>query len=78
FGWDTRVINGHDVGELLDTFRSLPPADSQKPVCVICNTNKGRGVSFTECETKWHYGGLDEETEKIALADLEKMRAECR
>ncbi len=78
FGWDTRIVDGHDVGALLDVFRGLPPADSQKPVCVICNTKKGRGVSFTENQTKWHYGGLDEESEKIALADLEKMRAECR
>ena len=78
FGWDTRVIDGHDVGALLDTFRGLPPADSKKPVCVICNTKKGRGLSFAENVTKWHYGGLDEEMEKVALADLEKMRAECK
>lgn len=73
FGFDTRVINGHDYTELLDTFENLPGPESEKPVCVICNTVKGRGVSFMENQVKWHYGGLDEESEKTAVGDIDKL-----
>ena len=74
FGWNTKVINGHDVNALLDTFENLPPADSDTPLCVICDTIKGRGVSYMENQGKWHYGGLDEQLEKQALEDIEKLR----
>lgn len=74
FGWDTRVIDGQSVPALLDTFENLPPADSKKPLCVICNTTKGCGISFMENQTKWHYGGLDEEMETRAMQDIENMR----
>jgi len=73
FGFDTKVINGHDYNQLLDVFEKLPAPDSQKPVCVICNTIKGKGISYMENQTKWHYGGIDEESEKLAIADIEKM-----
>lgn len=74
FGWETKVIDGHSVEELLNVFENLPPADSQKPLCVICNTVKGKGVSFMENQGKWHYGGLDETLEKQAIEDIEKTR----
>ncbi|HOC91108.1 MAG TPA: transketolase [bacterium] len=73
FGWDVRIIDGHDYNQLIDTFESLPPISSQKPVCVICNTTKGKGVSYMENQTKWHYGGLDEATEKQACDDIDKI-----
>lgn len=74
FGFDTRVIDGHDINALLDVFANLPPVTGSVPVCIICNTVKGRGVSFMENQSKWHYGGLDEQLEKDALADIEKTR----
>ncbi|HOO56427.1 MAG TPA: transketolase [bacterium] len=74
FGWQTKVIEGHDFNALIDAFENLPPVDSQQPLCVICNTVKGRGISFMENQTQWHYGGLDEASEKEALDDIEKMR----
>jgi transketolase len=73
FGFDTKVINGHDYRELLDTFEKLPPETSEKPICIICNTVKGKGVSFMENEPKWHYGGLDDDALKSAISDINKM-----
>lgn len=73
FGWNTVVIDGHDYNALLDAFGKLPSVDSAVPTCIICNTIKGRGVSYMENETKWHYGGIDEDGEKSAYADIEKM-----
>lgn len=74
FGWSTKVIDGHDYNALLDTFENLPAVDSKVPTVVICNTKKGRGISFMENVTKWHYGGIDEELEKQAIAEIDKMR----
>ncbi|MBW1845670.1 MAG: transketolase [Deltaproteobacteria bacterium] len=73
FGFNTKVIKGHDYQELLDTFEKLPPATNENPVCIICNTVKGKGVSFMENEPKWHYGGLDEDAAKSAITDIDKM-----
>lgn len=74
FGFDVKVVDGHDVAALLDVFENLPPVTSDKPTAVICNTVKGKGISFMENECKWHYGGLDEQLEKDALCDIEKCR----
>ncbi len=74
FGWDTKVIDGHDFNALIDTFENLPAPTSDKPTMIICNTIKGRGVSFMENISGWHYGGLDEASEKTAIADIEKLR----
>src|SRR5919107_1817228 len=52
FGWEVRDINGHDYGQLLDAFT---PSTTGKPVCVIANTVKGKGVSFMEDRVEWHH-----------------------
>ncbi len=54
FGWSTREVDGHDMHALLDAITPLPDG-SGKPVAVICNTVKGRGVSFMEDDNNWHY-----------------------
>ncbi len=53
FGWDTQVIDGHDVGEIV---RALDRADgdSGKPQAIIADTLKGKGVSFMENRDGWH------------------------
>ena len=52
FGWDVVELDGHDHLALLDTFRG-PRGD--RPLCVIANTIKGRGVSFMEDRVEWHH-----------------------
>jgi transketolase len=51
FGWETRVVNGHDYSELHDAIYTK----SEKPICVIAETVKGKGVSFMENTIEWHY-----------------------
>ncbi len=55
FGWDVVEIDGHDIGQLLETL-GAPVGTRQKPLCVIANTVKGKGVSFMEDQAKWHHG----------------------
>jgi len=55
FGWSAVEIDGHDVGAVMRAFDALPPPDSDRPVCVVARTLKGKGVSFMEAAPRdWH------------------------
>jgi len=47
FGWHVSRCDGHDMGALQRTFRSLD-AIADRPKVIIADTTKGRGVSFME------------------------------
>lgn len=55
FGFHVEVVDGHDVGALLSVL-GADPAGRDKPLCVIANTIKGKGVSFMEDNVAWHHG----------------------
>jgi transketolase len=71
FGWRTLVIDGHDLDQILDAVE-ISRAETERPVMVIANTIKGKGVDFMEEKTAWHYGGLDEAMRDAALASILK------
>lgn len=52
FGWNALLIDGHDYEQLTSALRST---HATKPTVVVCNTVKGKGVSFMENELLWHY-----------------------
>ena len=52
FGFEVRDIDGHDYDALLEAFT---PSTTGKPVAVIANTIKGKGVSFMENRVEWHH-----------------------
>jgi transketolase len=56
FGWETRSIDGHSCGEILETLRAIGTRENGKPLVIIANTIKGRGVSFMERQLHWHHG----------------------
>ena len=58
FGWDVIEIDGHDFNQLNDAIEKALAAED-KPVVIIANTIKGKGIDFMEDETKWHYGSID-------------------
>ena len=72
FGWNVIEINGHDMNAIVDTIDALPASDSPKPTLIICDTIKGKGVSFMERNLAWHSGNLTTEQMEQALADLRK------
>ena len=69
FGWEVREVDGHDVDELTDVFKSVPFA-KDKPNLIIANTTKGKGVSFMENVPIWHYRLPGEEETKIICEEL--------
>ena len=70
FGWDAYEIDGHNINELLNFFKSIPKSNNQKPIALIANTLKGKGVSFMENKASWHHGGINEENFLIAEKEL--------
>jgi transketolase len=67
FGWEVREVDGHDHGQLLDTFRR---PGTIRPVCVIAHTVKGKGVSFMEDRVEWHHKVPSAEQADIAIQEL--------
>ena len=56
FGWETQVVNGHSHEDLQGVFSGLKDYSSAKPLAIIAETVKGKGVSFMEGQIKWHHG----------------------
>jgi len=67
FGFEVREIDGHDFRELLKAFE---PSTTGRPVAVIANTVKGKGVSFMEDRVEWHHKVPSEEQVQAALKEL--------
>jgi transketolase len=42
----------------------------EKPLCVIANTTKGKGVSFMEGLAKWHHGVPNDDQFEQAMKEL--------
>lgn len=58
FGWKIFEINGHNYHQLINTLKY---SSKKKPIAIIANTIKGKGVSFMEDDNNWHYKSPDEQ-----------------
>jgi transketolase len=69
FGWNVIEINGHKIGDILD---SLDRAErvKEKPTVIIAHTIKGKGVSFFEGKVEYHGIAPTQEELKKALKEL--------
>tara|TARA_B100001248_G_scaffold260540_1_gene249062 strand:+ start:79426 stop:80241 length:816 start_codon:yes stop_codon:yes gene_type:complete len=54
FGWGTQRIDGHDFSQILPALQACGQ-DSEKPLAIIADTIKGKGISFMEDDNNWHY-----------------------
>lgn len=68
FGLNVLEVDGHDILQIQNAILTSCNLDS--PLVVICNTIKGKGVSFAENEAIWHYRSLDDEAFAEALANF--------
>jgi transketolase len=67
FGFEVRDVDGHDHAALLEAFG---PSRTGKPVVVIANTIKGKGVSFMEDRVEWHHKVPSAEQVQAAIQEL--------
>lgn len=68
FGFQSVVVDGHDLVAL---SKALTIREPEKPVAIVANTIKGKGVSFMENEAAWHHGVLNQKKYDSAMAELE-------
>ena len=69
FGWHVQIIDGHDF-EAIDSAVKAAEAVTDKPSVIICNTVKGKGVSFMENDAGWHGKAPNKEQYAVAEAEL--------
>jgi transketolase len=51
FGWEVLEIDGHSHSEIKLSFELIP----KKPLVIIANTIKGKGISIMENNPEWHH-----------------------
>ncbi len=69
FDWEVVSINGHDFKEIHEAL-SPPLKPRERPLVVLANTIKGKGVSFMENEIKWHYKSPNPQEYKLAEKEI--------
>ena len=68
FGFETYTTDGHDIERLEKLFK----IESDKPIAIVTQTIKGKGVSFMENRLEWHYKSPNDEQLEIALKEIEE------
>lgn len=72
FGFDVVEINGHDFDQL-DKAMAHAWAATEKPVLILANTVKGKGVDFMENNVVYHYASGDSALCEKAKASILKQ-----
>jgi len=70
FRWFTKVINGHSFAEIEQAVSEAEK--SGRPSMIICETVKGKGVSFMENVASWHGVAPKQEQYEQAVAELSR------
>jgi len=68
FGFEVINVDGHSFSELIEAFSRVGQTNG-KPLIIIAETIKGKGIELMENDPEWHYWqGLDEQkTAEIKL-----------
>tara|TARA_B100000029_G_scaffold186103_1_gene183473 strand:- start:1865 stop:2683 length:819 start_codon:yes stop_codon:yes gene_type:complete len=54
FGWDVALCDGHSFNSMREAIKR---SNNNKPLMIVADTIKGKGVSIMENNNKWHVGG---------------------
>ncbi|MCF6309498.1 MAG: transketolase [Sulfurimonas sp.] len=68
FNWEVLRIDGHNH----QAIKEAVDFKTDKPKMIICDTLKGKGVSFMEDELIWHYYVVTDEVKNKAIRELEE------
>ena len=69
FGWRVLEVDGHDMAAVVRVLEQATAGDG-RPVAIIADTIKGRGVSFMEGRYYWHTRTLTADEFATAMAEL--------
>jgi transketolase len=70
YGWETRRINGHSIKDILYALERIPAYDN-KPLVIIADTDKGKGIK------SWENVALRHGTAPVG-EEVEKTRRELQ
>jgi transketolase len=75
FGWHVIRVDGHDHNALHRAYEeALAARGGGKPVAIVADTVKGKGVSFMENDVLWHYRTARGDEYEAALKELEAQQ----
>lgn len=66
-GFRVLEVDGHDFEELDQAFSVT---ETDKPICILAKTVKGKGISYMENQAGWHGQQIKEEKYRIAMSEL--------
>ena len=67
-GCNVIEINGNDTDQIIDVLETRP--NNGRPLIIIGNTIKGKGISFMENVNSWHHSTMNEEQYQQAIEEL--------
>ncbi len=74
FGWDVITIDGNSLNEVVSALEDAKKP-REKPMFIVANTIKGKGVSYMENNPKYHGSPpANEEEYRQALKEIEEMQ----
>lgn len=74
FGWDVREADGHSVEAIREAVLGAK-AVKGIPSVIVCQTVKGKGVSFMENQAGWHGAAPDDAQYEQAVKELKEALA---
>jgi len=69
FGWKVIEIDGHDTEQIKAAIKEAKE-EQGRPVMIIAETVKGKGVSFMENQAGWHGMAPNAEQAEQAISEL--------
>lgn len=72
FGFEAYRIDGHSMEDIVKALDRVRGSKNGKPKAIVCDTVKGKGISFMENVPVWHGQAPNEEEYKLAMNDLER------
>ena len=75
FGFEVRVINGHDFDEI-ESAMNAARQTSGRPFAIVMKTTKGKGVSYMENQAGWHGKAPNDAEYETAMNELKAAYAE--
>jgi transketolase len=70
FGWETADVNGHDAAAV---HAAIAGRAGDRPFFLVCNTVKGKGVSYMEHAPIWHYRAPSPDEYREAIEKLTEV-----
>lgn len=73
-GWIIAECNGHDTEQIKKIILEY---NGDKPLAIMAQTVKGKGISFMENNNEWHHHELSKALFENALAEIEEHYGLC-